>query len=91
MRADRRHLTVEIMIENFDHGLGRQPVRQRREAAQVGEPDRGMHRVGMTTADLAAKNPFAGTVADIGVEQHGGGAAQAHDLDDTRQWLGQRP
>ena len=34
----------------------------------------------MAAADLAGENPFAGAVADIGVEQRGGGAAQREDL-----------
>ena len=75
MRADRGHLAVEILIENIDHGLGRQPVRQRRKAAQIGQPDRGIHGLGVAAADLAAHDPLAGAVADIGVEQHRGGAA----------------
>ena len=34
-------------VQDIDHGLGRQPVRQRRETAQVRQPDRGVHGVGM--------------------------------------------
>jgi hypothetical protein len=48
--ADRGDLAVEIAIENIDHGLGRQPVRQRGEAAQIRQPDRGMHRLGVAAA-----------------------------------------
>ncbi|MEY9350359.1 hypothetical protein ABIG05_004798 [Bradyrhizobium japonicum] len=39
----------------------------------------------MAAADLAAEDTRAGTVADIGVEQHLGGAAQADDLGDARE------
>ncbi len=78
-------LAVEILVEDLDHGLGRQPVRQRSEAAQIREPDRGLHGVVVAAADLAAEDARAGTVADIGVEQHLGGAAQADDLADARE------
>ncbi len=40
-----------------------------------------MHGLGVAAANLAAENPLAGAVADIGVEQHGRGAPQADDLD----------
>ena len=69
MRPDRRHLAVEIIVENIDHGFGRQPVRQRGKAAQIRQPDRGMHGLGMAAANLAAENTLAGAVADISVEQ----------------------
>jgi hypothetical protein len=72
MGPDRRHLAVEIVIENIDHGLGRQPVRQRGKAAQVRQPDRRMHGFGVAAPNLAAENPLAGAVADIGVEQDRG-------------------
>lgn len=75
LASDRRHLAIEIAIENLHHGLGRQPVGQRGEAAQIRQPDRGMHRLGVAAPDLAAENPLAGAVADIGVEQGRGPAA----------------
>ena len=84
--ADRRHLAIEVTVENFDHGFGREPVRQRGKSAQVRQPDRRMHGLGMAAANLAAENALAGAVADIGVEQESRGAAQADDLDDPRQW-----
>ena len=90
MGPDRRHLAVEIVIENIDHGLGRQPVRQRGKAAQIRQPDRRMHGIGVAAPDLAAQNPLAGAVADIGVEQDRRGAAQADDLDQPGQRRYQR-
>ena len=39
----------------------------------------------MAAADLPGHDPLAGAVADIGIEQAHGGAAQADDLDVTRQ------
>ena len=69
MVPDRGHLAVEIAVEDVDHGLGRQPVRQRGKAAQIRQPDRGIHGVGMAAANLALQDPLAGAVADIGVEQ----------------------
>jgi hypothetical protein len=53
MLLDRGDLAIEIMVQNVDDGLGRQPVRQRREAAQIGQPDRGIHRLGVAAPDLA--------------------------------------
>ncbi len=91
MAADRGHLAVEIAVENLHHGFGRQPVRQRGEAAQIRQPDRGMHGVGVAAPNLSAENPLAGAVADIGVEQVRGGAAQIDDLDDPRQRRHQFP
>ena len=85
MLFDRGDLAIEIMVQNVDDGLGRQPVRQRREAAQIRQPDRGIHRLGMAAPDLAAHDPLAGAVADIGVEQARGHAAQTKDLDHPRQ------
>src|SRR5205814_1275231 len=85
MVADRRDLAVKILIENIDHGLGRQPVRQRGKPAQVGQPDRGVHRLGMAAANLTGHDFFAGAIADIGIEQYRGGAAQADDLGVPRQ------
>ena len=75
MGLDRVHLTIEIMVENIHHGLSRQPVRERGKAAQIRQPDRGLHGIGVAAANLAAENPLAGAVADIGVEQVRSGAA----------------
>ena len=91
MRLDRRYLAVKVEIENVHHGLGRQPVRQRREAAQVRQPDRRMHRIGVAAADLAAHDPLAGAVTDIEVEQVRSGTAHAGDFDDPGQRRDQRP
>ena len=85
MVADRLDLAVEILIEDIDHGFGRQAVGQRGEAAQVGQPDRGVHCLGVAAPNLARHDPFPGPIADIGIEQHGGGASQADDFDITRQ------
>ena len=90
MLADRRHLAVEVVIENVDHDFRRQSIRQRGETAQIRQPDRRLHRLGVAAADLAAENPLAGAVADIGIEQGRGLAAQANDLDDPRQRRHQR-
>ena len=85
MLADRRHLAIEIVVEDVDHGFGRQPVGQRGKAAQIRQPDRGLHGFGMAAADWPAENSLAGAVADIGVEQRRRGAAQADDLAEPRQ------
>ena len=52
---DRGDLAVEIVVEDIDDGLGRQPVRQRGEPAQVRQPDRGIHGFGVAAPDLAAE------------------------------------
>ena len=62
MIFDRGHLTIEVAIENVDHRLGRQPVRQRGKAAQIRKPDRRLHRLGMAAADLPTKNPLADAI-----------------------------
>ena len=85
MLADGRHLAVEILVEDLDHRCSRQAVGQRGEAAQIRQPDRGLHLLGVSPADLAGPNPLAGAVADIGVEQRGGGAAHRHDFADPRE------
>jgi len=51
---------VEVAVEDIDHGFGRQPVGKGGEAAQIRQPDRGMHRIGVATAYLPAENPLAG-------------------------------
>ena len=89
--ADRGHLAVEIMVQDVDHGFGRHAIGQRGEAAQVGQPDRGIHGLGVAAPDLAAEDPLAGAVADIGVEQARGGAGQADDFDHARQRLHDAP
>ncbi len=83
MGCDRRNLAVEILVENFDHGFGGKPVRQRGKAAQIRQPDRGLHGLGMAAPDLSAKNAFAGAVADIGIEQDRRHEAQPRDLDQS--------
>src|SRR5258706_2927725 len=85
MRPDRRHLAVKIMIEDIHYGFRRQPVRKRGKAAQIRQPDRGIHRIGVAAPYLPAENPLAGAVADIGVEQERSGTAKADDFDDPRQ------
>src|SRR6185312_5407637 len=69
--ADDRHLAIEILVEDVDHGFGRKAIGQRGEAAQIRQPDRGLHVLGVSSADLSCPNALAGAVADIGVEQHG--------------------
>ena len=85
MGPDRRDLAVEIMIEDIHHRFGREPIGQRGEAAQIRQPDRGMHGVGVAAPDLAAHDALTGAVADIVVEQAQEGAAHVDDLDDPRQ------
>ena len=85
MRLDRGDLAVEVIVQDVDHGLRRQPVGQRGEAAQIGQPDRGVHALGVAAPDLAAEDLFAGAVADVGIEQRSGDAAQADHLHQPRQ------
>ena len=83
MGCDRRNLAVEILVENFDHGFGGKPVRQRGKAAQIRQPDRRLHGLGMAAPDLSAENAFAGAVADIGIEQDRRHEAQPRDFDQS--------
>ena len=91
MLPDRGNLAVEIMVQHVDHGFCRHAIGQRGEAAQVGQPDRGIHGLGMAAPDLAAEDAFAGAVADIGIEQARRGAGQADDFDHARQRLHDAP
>ena len=91
MIADRGNLAVEIIVQDVDHGFRRHAIGQRGEAAQVGQPDRGIHGLGVAAPDLAAEDAFAGAVADIGIQQARSGAAQRHDFDDPRQRLHDAP
>ena len=91
MLPDRGDLAVEVMVQDVDHGFRRHAIGQRGEAAQVGQPDRGIHGLGMAAPDLATENALAGAIADIGVEQARSGAAQRHDFDHPRQRLHEAP
>ena len=91
MLPDRGNLAVEVIVQDVDHGFRRHAIGQRGEAAQVGQPDRGIHGLGMAAPDLAAEDAFAGAVADIGIEQARSGAGQADDFDHARQRLHDAP
>src|SRR5260370_23256554 len=90
MGPDRGNLAVKILVENVHHGFGRQPVGKRGKAAQVRQPDRGMHRLGVAAPDLAAENALAGTIADIGIEKNRSLATMVCDLDEAGQRWHQR-
>ena len=85
MLADRRHLAVEILIENVDNDFRREPVGQRGKAAQVRQPDRSLHGFGMAAANLARKDALAGAIAHIGIKQRGRVAAKLEDFAQTRE------
>jgi hypothetical protein len=85
MIPDRGNLAVEVIIQHIDHGFRRHAIGQRGEAAQIGQPDRGIHGLGMAAPDLAAEDALAGAVADIRIQQARRGARQANDLDHARQ------
>ena len=82
---DRRHLAVEIAVEQIDQLLRRQPFGQRREAAHVRQPDHGADFLDEAAPDFAGQDALAGLMADIGVEQIGGGPPQRADFRDPRQ------
>src|ERR1051326_3235574 len=86
MAEDRRHLTVEILVEQVDQLLRRQPLGGGGEASHVREPDHRSDRFDMAAADFAHQDPLTGLAADIGVEQVRGGAPQGADFGDPRQW-----
>jgi hypothetical protein len=88
---DRGDLAIEIMVQNVDDGLGRQPIRQRREAAQVGQPDRRIHVSVWPRLICAAHDALAGAVADIGIQQARSHAVQLMILDHPRQRLHDAP
>jgi len=74
---DRRHLAIEIAIEQTDQSVRRQPVGEPGEAAHVGQPDRGVNVFGVAAPDAAGKDALAGVLADIGRQQIAGGAISA--------------
>src|SRR4029078_1236560 len=49
---DRRHLAIEIAIEQIDQILRRQRVGQHGEATHVGQPDCGVDRLGIAAANV---------------------------------------
>ena len=65
MFDDRRHLAIEIAIEQTDKSLRRQPIGKPGEAAHIGKPDRGVDVFGVAAADAAGKDTLAGILADI--------------------------
>ena len=85
MVEDRRHLAVEILVEQVDQLLRRQPLGGGRKATHVREPDHGPDRFDVAAPDFAHQNPLARLAADIGVEQIRGGAPQGADFRDPRQ------
>jgi len=85
MPADRRHLAVEILIENVDNDFRREPVGQRGKAAQVRQPDRSLHGFGVAAANLARKDALAGAIAHIGIKQRGRVAAKLEDFAQARE------
>ena len=78
-------LTAKIAVQQIDEVLRRQAFRLRGESAHVGEPDRGADRLDITAADVARENALAGLMADIGVDQIAGGAAQRANFGDARE------
>jgi hypothetical protein len=45
-----------------------------------------MNHFGVAAPDLVGQNPFAGVMADIGIEQIGSSPLQCPDLGDTCEW-----
>ena len=64
-RDDRRHLAIEIAVEQLDQVLRRQPLRKRREAAHVGQPDHGVDRLEVAAPDPSGQDLLAGMAADV--------------------------
>jgi len=90
MLDDRRHLAVEIAIEQIDQILRRQRVGQRGEAAHVGQPDRGVDRLGIAAANMSREHALAGVLADISGQEIAGDAIPGADFGDPRQRRNQR-
>ena len=83
--GDRRRHRVEIIVEQRDELARRQPVRQRREAAQIGRHQRRAHRLALAPLDLAVEDVLADGAAEIGVEHVAGQAPQRLRLDHHAQ------
>ena len=76
MLADRGDLAIEILVEDVDHVLAAasrsdSAVKPRKSDSQIA----ACIALGVAAADLARPDALAGAIADIGVEQRGGGAA----------------
>ena len=87
---DRRHLAIEITIEEIEQRLRWQPVRQRGEAAHIGEPDRRVDLLGEAAADLAGQHAGSGVLADIGRQHIMRDPVIGADFGDARQRRGER-
>ena len=85
MLEDRRHLAIEIAIEQIDQSLRRQTVGKLGEAAHVGEPDRRVNLLGMAAADLPGEHALAGILPDIGRQQNVRHPVQGANLRDPGQ------
>ncbi len=71
---------LEIAIEDADHRAGRQPVAQRREAAHVAEPQRGVELAAGAAPELAGQHAARGVGAEVDLEQRTGGETRAEQL-----------
>ena len=69
-RLDRLDHALEIGIQHVADLVARHGVADRREAAQIGQPDDRRQHIHHARPDIAGKDPQAAFMADIGVE-HG--------------------
>jgi rhodanese-related sulfurtransferase len=65
---NRRHLAVEITVEQIDQHLRRQPVRHSREAAHVRKPDHRMNHFGVAERIGQLAEKAAVTLAKLGYD-----------------------
>ncbi len=75
-RHDRLGHGVEMVVQDADQLFGRRRIGKPREAAEIGEEQRGIDGLAEAAPDLAAQHAAAGRQADIGVEHLGGDVEQ---------------
>jgi hypothetical protein len=80
MGGDCWDLTIEVTVEQINQDVRRQAVGECSKSPHIGQPDGGMNRFGVATADLAGKNARTRLVSHISVEKIGGHTAHGPHL-----------
>ena len=84
---DRRHEALEVHVQQVDQVVAREPFRQRREAAQIGNPDRGMYGFAIAALDQPRQHLGPAALAEIGLEEGRRDVALHDNLELAREQL----
>ena len=82
------NLAVEQSVQDLDRGLGLPLGRQRREPAEVGEPDDAVDSLGLAAFHVSGEDALACVVADIDVQEIGCVSGEREDLGHAGERLG---